>query len=94
MRFCVKFHACCTITRRSAYCGAQPNAPRSLSDAATAPLGDLNLVRAKIPPVLLAAQKAPYGPPADPSCAGLVAEVQQLDAALPPDLDAPSAAPR
>ncbi|WP_257305827.1 hypothetical protein [Geothrix campi] len=64
----------------------------NLSDAATAPLGDLNLVRAKIPPILLAAQKAPYGPPADPSCAGLVAEVQQLDAALPPDLDAPPAA--
>ncbi|WP_243303218.1 hypothetical protein [Geothrix oryzisoli] len=63
-----------------------------LSAAATAPLGDLNLVRAKIPPILLAAQKAPYGPPADPSCAGLVAEVQQLDAALPPDLDAPPAA--
>ncbi|WP_257313543.1 hypothetical protein [Geothrix fuzhouensis] len=63
-----------------------------LSAAATAPLGDLNLVRAKIPPVLLAAQKAPYGLPADPSCSGLVAEVQQLDAALPPDLDAPPAA--
>lgn len=63
-----------------------------LSGAATAPLGDLNLVRAKIPPILLAAQKAPYGPPADPTCAGLVAEVQQLDAALPPDLDAPPAA--
>ncbi|WP_243288401.1 hypothetical protein [Geothrix terrae] len=63
-----------------------------LSDAATAPLGDLNLVRAKIPPILLAAQKAPYGPPADPTCAGLVAEVRQLDAALPPDLDAPPTA--
>ena len=63
-----------------------------LSAAATAPLGDLNLVRAKIPPVLLAAQKAPYGLPADPSCSGLVAEVRQLDAALPPDLDAPPAA--
>ncbi|WP_243295527.1 hypothetical protein [Geothrix mesophila] len=63
-----------------------------LSGAATAPLGDLNLVRAKIPPILLAAQKAPYGPPTDPTCAGLVAEVRQLDAALPPDLDAPPTA--
>ena len=60
-----------------------------LSGAATTPLSDLNLVRAKIPPVLLAAQKAPYGPPADPSCEGLAAEVRQLDAALAPDLDAP-----
>src|SRR5512133_3205394 len=59
-----------------------------LSEAATAPLGDLNLVRAKIPPILLAAQKAPYGPPAHPGCEGLAAEVRQLDAALPPDLDA------
>lgn len=63
-----------------------------LSAAATAPLGDLNLVRAKIPPILLAAQKAPYGPPANLGCEGLMAEVRQLDAALPPDLDAPPAA--
>ncbi len=44
-----------------------------LSGAATAPLGDLNLVRAKIPPVLLAAQKAAYAPPpraSSPSGAG------------------------
>jgi hypothetical protein len=63
-----------------------------LKGAATTPLGDLNLVQAKIPPVLLAAQKAPYGPPLDPSCEGLAAEVKQLDAALAPDLDAPPTA--
>jgi len=65
---------------------------KGLSGAATTPLSDLNLVQAKIPPVLLAAQKDPYGPPADPSCEGLAAEVRQLDAALAPDLDAPPTA--
>lgn len=63
-----------------------------LSGAAATPLSDLNLVRAKIPPVLLAAQKDPYGPPSDPSCGGLAAEVRQLDTALAPDLDAPPSA--
>lgn len=63
---------------------------KQLTGAVLAPLNDLNLVRAKIPPALLAAQKAPYGPPADPSCDGLAAEVRQLDAALAPDLDVPS----
>jgi len=62
-----------------------------MTSAATTPLGDLNLVRAKIPPVLLAAQKTPYGTPVDPSCEGLATEVRLLDAALAPDLDAPPA---
>jgi len=62
-----------------------------MTSAATTPLSDLNLVRAKIPQALLAAQKAPYGPPADLGCEGLMAEVRQLDAALGPDLDAPPA---
>ena len=75
--------------------GAPPKATtppisKQLSGAATAPLNDLNLVRAKIPPALLAAQKAPYAPPLDPSCDGLAAEIRQLDAALGADLDAPS----
>ncbi len=61
-----------------------------MSEAASSPLNDLNLVRAKIPPVLLLAQKAPYAPPVDPSCGGLAHEIRQLDAALGPDLDAPS----
>lgn len=62
------------------------------AQAATTPLSDFNLVRADIPPVLAAAQKAPYGVPADRSCAALAADVQALDAVLGADLDTPSTA--
>lgn len=60
-----------------------------VSDAATAPLSDLNLVHADIPPALLQAQKQPYALPADLGCTTLQTEVQELDAVLGPDLDAP-----
>lgn len=63
-----------------------------LAQAATAPLSDLNLVRADIPAALTLAQKAPYGLPADRSCAALAAEIQTLDAALGADLDRPPTA--
>lgn len=62
---------------------------QKVSTAATTPLSDFNLVRADIPEVLRAAQQAPYGPPADPSCAGLAAAVKALDEVLGPDLDSP-----
>ncbi|WLT31447.1 hypothetical protein [Geothrix sp. PMB-07] len=68
---------------------ATPPLAKQISGAATAPFNDLNLVHDKIPPVLLEAQKAPYGAPKDATCAGLKAEIDQLDAALGPDLDAP-----
>lgn len=55
--------------------------------AATAPLNDLNLVQAEIPPVLQAAQRAPYAVPADASCPALAAQIQALDAFLGADLD-------
>ena len=63
-----------------------------MSDAATAPLSDLNLVHASIPPVLGDAQKRPYVAPADHSCPALAAEVRALDEVLGPDLDAPASA--
>jgi hypothetical protein len=63
-----------------------------LTQAATAPLSDLNLVRAEIPPILSAAQKAPYAMPSDRSCAALGSEIQALDAALGADLDTPPTA--
>jgi hypothetical protein len=58
-----------------------------VAQAVTAPLADLNLVRAEIPPILLLAQKLPYGPPADPTCAGLAKQIEALDAVLGADLD-------
>jgi hypothetical protein len=57
--------------------------------AAVTPLHDLNVVRAEIPPVLAAAQKAPYALPADRDCKALAADVHALDAVLGADLDTP-----
>lgn len=71
---------------------SQPGMDARLTKAAVTPLNDLNLVRGKIPPVLSAAQKAPYAAPADMSCASLTTDVQALDAVLGADLDTPATA--
>lgn len=71
---------------------SQSKTGTQLTQAATTPLNDLNLVRADIPPVLAAAQKAPYGVPADRSCEALAKDVRALDAALGADLDTPPTA--
>ena len=55
--------------------------------AVTAPLSDLNIVQAEIPPVLLVARRAPYQAPVDASCDGIEAEVRELEAVLGADLD-------
>jgi hypothetical protein len=63
-----------------------------VTDAAGAPLNDLNLVKAPIPAVLANAQKHPYGAPVGTSCDALANEVRSLDEVLGADLDAaPSA---
>jgi hypothetical protein len=62
----------------------------AVGQTATPPLSDLNIVRADIPAVLAAAQKAPYALPGDQGCAAIGAEVQALDAALGADLDTPA----
>jgi hypothetical protein len=58
-----------------------------LSETASTPLSDLNLVRQSIPPVLLEARKHPYAEPAEVGCVGLGAEILALEAVLEPDLD-------
>ena len=63
-----------------------------VSEAATTPLSDLNLVHASIPAVLAHAQKGPYITPLDQSCGALLAEVRSLDEVLGSDLDAPASA--
>lgn len=68
---------------------ATAKAESQLTDIASTPLSDLNLVRTKIPPVLLIAQKDPYAPPEDKGCAALEEQVKALDAVLGADLDAP-----
>jgi hypothetical protein len=72
-----------------AACATPEKAVNEVGQTMTAPLGDLNLVRAEIPPVLAAAQKGPYAVPEDWSCPALAAEIEELDAALGADLDTP-----
>lgn len=60
-----------------------------VTDAATRPLGDLNLVREEIPDVLRQAQAKPYQLPAEMDCASLVHRVHELDSVLGADLDTP-----
>jgi hypothetical protein len=63
----------------------------SLVQKASQPLNDLNLLENRIPAVLTAAaQKGPYAAPADAACAALQTELDELDAALGPDIDAPA----
>ena len=81
--------AACAAPHDAAKPDERREADRKLESAAIAPLNDLNLVRAPIPAVLLAAQKAPYALPPDASCSGIAAEVQSLDAVLGADLDTP-----
>lgn len=69
-----------------------PQAPAPgtrISKAVTSPLTDLNLFQDDIPDVLVQAQKNPYLPPANLTCATLSDEVGKLDEVLGPDLDVP-----
>ena len=61
----------------------------SMQNAAEAPLHDLNLVRQKIPPILLAALADPYARPAPATCRGLADQVRALTDALGGDFDEP-----
>lgn len=74
--------------------GSPPAGAKRVTDAATTPLSDLNLVKAEIPPPLVAALKAPYRVPAEAGCAVIAAEVAQLEAVLGADLDVPPSAAR
>jgi hypothetical protein len=74
-----------------AACASGPEkASERVVDAATAPLGDLNVVQAHVPPVLLAARQQPYRAPSAPGCTALADEIKALDAALGADLDQPA----
>ncbi len=70
----------------------KPDSGMRITQAVAAPLTDLNLLRAKIPKALSDAKQSPYLLPKDATCAALTAEVQSLDEALGPDLDAPQSA--
>lgn len=66
-----------------------PTAGDRATKAIVTPLADLNLVREKIPEVLLQAKDAPYRVPAKRVCEALAQEIGALDHVLGPDLDAP-----
>ena len=86
----MKRHLLSVLTLTLAACAA-PDSAR-VTDAASAPLNDLNLVKAPIPVALANAQKQPYGAPAGAGCDALASEVRSLDEVLGADLDAaPSA---
>lgn len=59
----------------------------SISGAMSAPLRDVNIVRTKIPRVLLEAMDDPYQRPARADCVSLIALVAPLDSALGEDID-------
>ena len=61
-----------------------------IKGAAQAPLRDLNVMRTKIPQVLLQAMADPYERPASLKCLQLIALLQPLNDALGADLDIPS----
>jgi len=62
-----------------------------IKGAAEAPLRDFNVLRTKIPEVLLQAMADPYQRPTGKSCRQLIVLIQPLNDALGADLDAPEA---
>jgi hypothetical protein len=57
-------------------------------DAVTAPLSDINLIQADIPPLLSAAVEAKYQLPSDTGCRALSQQIVDFDAVLGEDFDA------
>ncbi|MFN3573603.1 hypothetical protein [Phenylobacterium sp.] len=80
----------CTTTRADGSPQIQTSSEanrESLEGAMSAPLRDVNLLRTKIPPVLLEAQADPYKRPQPPTCANIAAQIVPLNHALGADLD-------
>jgi hypothetical protein len=61
----------------------------NLKGVAESPLRDMNVLRTKIPPILLQAIADPYERPTSKGCAQLIVLLQPLNDALGADLDAP-----
>lgn len=59
----------------------------SIQGAVAAPLRDVNVLRTKIPPILLDAMADPYQRPKPATCAGITAAILPLNEALGTDLD-------
>jgi hypothetical protein len=82
--------ACATATTEPGRVRTTEQVNRSgAMGVATSPLRDVNLLRTKIPPVLLEALENPYATPKPMSCAEIAALIAPLDEALGPDMDQP-----
>lgn len=68
---------------------AEDRARQKAPAAVAQPLHDINVLRTKIPQVLLEAMDRPYVPPYPSNCREIANQVRPLDEALGPDLDAP-----
>lgn len=62
-----------------------------VGEAASTPFRDLNLLRDRIPPILIRAYAHPYDQASANSCPAIADEIRQLDLALGPDVDIPRA---
>jgi len=93
-KFCTTLLCLAALTSTSCVTheATQINAPKSTQDrignAVVSPLNDFNLMQSDIPAVLIDAVSNPYLVPHDGSCKGIIEQVQLLDTALGPDLDA------
>ncbi|CAN5199880.1 hypothetical protein BH11PSE2_BH11PSE2_09780 [soil metagenome] len=67
---------------------AGARAEEKLPGAVAQPLHDVNILRTKIPPVLLEAMDRPYVPPSPLTCREIINQIRPLNEALGPDLDA------
>lgn len=72
---------------------AEQTTRKGVDEAAHAPFEDFNLVRSRIPHVLLDAVSDPYARPTPLTCQALAGELAKLDDALGPDFDAPKEKP-
>jgi hypothetical protein len=84
---CLASTASAAAEDRTLRTGAQVSR-ESLGGAVSAPLRDLNLVRADIPPVLIQTLDNPYARPSSLSCERLAARIADLDAVLGEDYGA------
>ena len=64
----------------------------SITGAVSSPMRDLNLLRSKIPPVLLEALEDPYKRPKPATCSELISLIRPLNEALGADIDEPESA--
>lgn len=77
--FCMVIFTACTTQKQ-----------QGVVSAVTTPFSDLNLLKEKIPAVLIEARKKPYALPLNTECAALTENINTLDEVLGPDIDAAS----